>query len=106
MTEPGLDLHDWETEWQQLLEAGADASAEALPELVRLIRQMLAERGYQLDEPVTEVGEDMEIVKNFLAAEAVARAAEAGEVNDEDVATALDDLQDIYDYLVGDRAPP
>jgi hypothetical protein len=106
VTEPGLDLHEWETEWQQLLDDAADAPAEALPELVRLIRRMLEERGYQLDEPVTATGEDMDILKDFTAAEAVARAAEAGEVDDEDVATALEDLQDIYDYLVSDRAPP
>ena len=33
MTEPGLDLHAWETEWQQLLDAADDTPVEALPDL-------------------------------------------------------------------------
>jgi hypothetical protein len=106
VTEPGLDLHEWETQWQELQDLAADAPDETLPEMARLVEEMLLERGYQLDEPVTEEGEDMDVVKNFLAAREIARAVEAREVDPEDVATALEDLSEIHDYLVSDRAPP
>src|SRR5437868_4517955 len=106
MAEPGLDLHEWETRWQELQDAAADAPEEALPEIVRFVEQMLAERGFDLSEPVTAEGEDPDIVKDFLAAREIARAAEAGTAEPDDVAVALEDLQEIYDYLVGDRAPP
>jgi hypothetical protein len=42
--EPGLDLHEWETRWQELQDAAADAPDEALPEIVE---QMLVERGFE-----------------------------------------------------------
>ncbi|MGZ4415464.1 MAG: hypothetical protein ACXVRZ_13980 [Gaiellaceae bacterium] len=106
MSEPGLDLHEWETRWQELQDAAAEAPDEALPDVVRFVSQMLVERGYQLDEPVTKEGDDLDIVKDLLAAQEIAEAAETRGADPEDVATALDDLQEIYDYLVSDRAPP
>jgi hypothetical protein len=106
MTEPGLDLHEWESQWAQLQEDAADAPDEALPELVRLTEQMLVERGYDLDNPVVEESEDPDIVRDFLAAREIARAAETTKIDPEDVQTALDDLAEIHDYLVEDRAAP
>jgi hypothetical protein len=106
MTEPGLDLHEWESQWAQLQEDAADAPDEALPELVRLTEQMLVERGYDLENPVVEESEDPDIVRDFLAAREIARAAETTKIDPEDVQTALDDLAEIHDYLVEDRAAP
>jgi hypothetical protein len=104
--EPGLDLHEWETHWQELQEAAADAPDETLSELVRFVGQMLAERAFQLDEPVTAEGEDADMIRSFLAARDVAEAVETREAEPEDVAAALEDLEEIHDYLVSDRAPP
>lgn len=56
MQEPGLDLHEWETRWQELQDLAADAPDETLPEIVRQV--------------------------------------------------ALENLREIYEYLVTDRAPP
>jgi hypothetical protein len=106
MVEPGLDLHDWETRWEQLQEEATAAPDEALPEIVQLVEQMLVERGYELKEPVTREGEDYDIVKDYLAAREVARAVQAAEADPEDVGTALENLREIHDYLVEDRAPP
>jgi len=106
MIEPGLDLHEWETRWAELQEAVADDPVEALPEMVRFVRQLLEERGFQLDEPVTAEGEDPDVVRDFLAAHEIAVAAAGGSADRDDVATALGDLQEIYDYIVDDRAPP
>jgi hypothetical protein len=106
MVEPGLDLHDWETRWEQLQEEAAAAPDEALPEIVLLVEQMLVDRGYELNEPVTRKGEDYDILMDFLAAREVARAVQAAEADPEDVETALENLREIHDYLVEDRAPP
>ena len=106
MVEPGLDLHEWETRWQELQDMAADAPDEALPEIVRFVEQMLVERGFQLDEPVTAEGEDREIVDDFLAARDLARRADTSELEREDVDVALRNLREIYEYLAAGRAAP
>ncbi len=106
MTDPGLDLQEWETRWSDLQDQIADAPDEALPEVVRLVEEMLAVRGYDLENPVVEENEDPDIVRGFLAARDIARAAETSEVQAEDIQTALEDLAEIHDYLVEDRPGP
>jgi hypothetical protein len=106
MSEPGLDLHEWETRWAELQELAADSPDEALPEIVRAVEQMLTERGYDLENPVVVEGEDPDIVRDFLAAREIAQAAETTEVERDDIDTALEDLAEIHDYLVEDRSPP
>jgi hypothetical protein len=103
-TEPGLDLHEWETRWQELQDAAADAPDEALPEIVRFVEQMLVERGYELNDVVAAEGDDPDIVRDFRAARELARAVEDGTAEPEDVQVALEDLAEIHDYLVADRA--
>lgn len=106
MLEPGLDLHEWQTRWEELVEAFAEAPEETLPEMARFVEQMLVERNFQLDDPVTAEGQDPDIVRQFLAARALTRLAEAGQAEPEDVGTAFEGFRDIYDYIVNDRAPP
>ena len=106
MIEPGLDLHEWESRWQQLEDEAVDSPVETLPDMARLIEEMLVERGYQLDEPVTAEGEDPEIVKQFLAAVEIARLADAGEADPGDVADAINGLRAVYVYVISERAPP
>jgi uncharacterized protein (UPF0297 family) len=106
MSEPGLDLHEWETRWAELQELAENAPDEALPEIVRAVEEMLTERGYNLENPVAVEGEDPDLVRDFLAAREIARAAETTEVEREDIETALEDLAEIHDYITEDRAPP
>jgi hypothetical protein len=106
VTEPGLDLHEWETQWQQLQDESVDEPAQTLPEIVRLVGTMLRERGFQLEEPVTAEGDDVDIVRNFVAARELAAAAESGSADPEDVVVALEDLREIHDYITQDRAAP
>jgi len=73
MLEPGLDRHEWESRWQALEEPMADAPAETLPELDALVQQMLEERGYAIDDPVAQEGDDREIVAEFLSAREITR---------------------------------
>jgi hypothetical protein len=104
--EPGLDLHEWETRWQELQELAADAPDETLPEIVRFIEQVLRERKYDLDNPVVVEGEDRDIVADFLSAREIADTVEAGAAEPEDVIVALENLREIYDYVVADRRAP
>jgi hypothetical protein len=104
--EPGLDLHEWQTRWQELQDAAAEDPEAALPEIARFVQQMLVERRYQLDEPVTAGGEDPDIVRDYLAAREVADLVVAGPAEPEDVMVALENLSEIYEYLVADRRPP
>ena len=106
MTEPGLDLHGWETRWAELQELAADTPDEALPEVVRLVEEMLTDRGYDLENPVVEEGEEAEIIRSFQAAREISRAAEKTPLEREDLDAALEDLREIHDYLIEDRAPP
>jgi hypothetical protein len=46
MNEPGLDLHDWETRWQQLVEVAEESPADAAGEMDRLVEEMLGARGF------------------------------------------------------------
>jgi hypothetical protein len=102
--EPGLDLHEWETRWQELQDLAAESPAEALPEIVRLIEQMLVERGYDLNDPVAVEGED--IVREFIGACELMAACQAGTASPGDVAAALENLTEIHDFLVEERAAP
>jgi hypothetical protein len=102
--EPGLDLHEWETRWQELQDLAAESPAEALPEIVRLIEQMLVERGYDLNDPVATAGED--IVRDFIGARELTAACQAGTASPGDVAAALANLTEVHDFLVEERAAP
>jgi hypothetical protein len=108
MFEPGLDLHEWQTRWEELQEQAADEPDGALPEIVRFVRGMLeSDRRFDLSDPVLDEGQDPEIVRNFLAAEDTALRIESGaDLEQADVQAALDDLREIYEYVVADRAAP
>ena len=106
MTDPGLDLQGWETRWSDLQDQVADAPDEALPEVVRLVEEMLTDRGFDFENPVVVEDESRDIVSDFLAARDIARAAETTKLDQEDIQTALDDLAEIHDYLVEERPGP
>jgi hypothetical protein len=103
MTEPGLDLHEWETRWSELDEAAHEAPEQAVAEMDRLLEQMLLDAGYTLD-PV--IGDEPEVVKQYLAAREVARAAEAGAADPGDVAAAIEGYRALYEHLVSGRPTP
>jgi hypothetical protein len=107
MQEPGLDLHAWESEYESLEPDLEDDPTRALPELANLVERMLGERGYQLEEPVTAQGNDPEILAEYRAAREVADLADAAEQPDPgDVASAINGLRAIYEYLIAERAAP
>jgi hypothetical protein len=105
--EPGLDLHEWESEFASIEPDIADDPDNALVELTSLVGRMLTVRGIPVDDPVADDGEEPEILTSFRAAREVARLLDsAQDVEPDAVATAIEDLRAIYDYLLVERAPP
>jgi hypothetical protein len=108
MIEPGLDRHEWESEWQALEEQLADSPAEALSDVDELVERMLTERGYSIADPVAHEGDDREIVAEFQAAREITRLVEqrSEDVSPGDVAAAVNGYRAIFDYLISERTPP
>jgi hypothetical protein len=108
MDEPGLDRHEWESEWQTLEEQVADAPSEALADLDSLVARMLEERGYAITDPVAREGDEPEIVAEFLAARETTRLVEEGsdDVSPGDVAAAVNGYRNVFQHLLTERSAP
>lgn len=103
MVEPGLDRHEWETEWQQLEPLVVDSPVEALPALDDLVRRMLAEAGYPVDTPdsVDDEGVDPEVIGSYQAAHEVRLIVDRGEDFDPgDVGEAIGLYREIYEHVL------
>jgi hypothetical protein len=97
MLEPGLDSHDWETQWAGLEEDLHSAPLETLPELERLLAQMLGDVGL---DPETPSHDD----EQELLAELAPRAqAEADGGSPGDAAAAIEAFRSVYETLLQER---
>jgi hypothetical protein len=106
-TEPGLDLHDWDSEWQQLEPLVRDAPAEALPELHALIERMLRERGVLDEDLVATEGADLELVATYAAGKDVVDRLERGEtVDPSDLGNVIQEYRGLFEYLTTERSAP
>lgn len=107
MQEPGLDRHEWETEWEALEPQVRDSPAEALPELDRLVERMLVERGYAIDDAVAAEGADPEVLAEFRSAREITRLFESdADVSPGDAATAVEGYRSVYAHLLEHRSAP
>jgi hypothetical protein len=106
--EPGLDLHDWQTQMELLNEQLEDSPLEALPELADLIQRIMVERGILAEdgEAVTEQIVDPEVIDRYRAAREIATLAEAGDADPGDLADAINNLRELFDGLVVERGAP
>jgi hypothetical protein len=100
-SEPGLDLHEWETRWQELEPLLEDDPSSALPEACDVVEQVLGERGIGLERLG---GENDELVAGYEAAREVADRLERGDqVDPGDVGAAIANLRGVYDALLEHR---
>ena len=107
MAEPGLDRHDWESEWQQLEPLVRDHPAETLPELHDLIVRMLQARGLLDDDLAAAEGADPELLAEYVAGKDVVDRLERGETVDPgDIASVVGGYRSLYEFLVQERAAP
>jgi hypothetical protein len=98
MHEPGLDLHEWETRWQQLLEVAHESPADAVGEMDRLLDEMLGERDFAETEG--------EARKQFEAARDTMRRYERGEAGAADLADAINGYSEVYELLTTEELDP
>jgi hypothetical protein len=105
MYDPGLDRHEWESEWQVLEDDLRTDPAQALPELDGLVARMLEESGYDLTDPVVREGEEREVVAEYLAAHEIVEAAErdSEDVSPGDLAAAITGYRAVFDHVVATR---
>jgi hypothetical protein len=99
---PGLDRHDFASEWATLWEEARDDPREALPELAEFIGRLLRRHGYVIDQddPVAQ-GDEREVLSTYWAALEVSDALEeSAPVDPGDLAQAINDLRDIYESLI------
>jgi hypothetical protein len=100
MREPGLDRHDWESEWATLEPDLEDSPREALPALGDLVERMVHERGIAAGDPVAEE-ETEEIFVTLRAARELAESIDRGDDDDPgDVAAAINLYREVYDYML------
>jgi hypothetical protein len=108
MDEPGIDRHEWESEWQALEPLVVDSPSEALPEVDGLVERMLTDAGYPVEtaDLVDDEGIDPEIVVSFRAAREITRQVDRGETVDPgDIGQAIGIYREIYEHLLArDRA--
>jgi hypothetical protein len=103
MSEPGLDRHEWETEWEQLEPDLEDSPAEALHDLDDLVARMLSAAGYPVDtlDPVDDEGIDPEVMTSFYAAREITLQVDRGEdVDPGDVGQAVNFYRELYQHLL------
>jgi len=102
MLEPGLDRHEWESEWASLEEQIADDPAGSLSDLDDLVYRMLEDHGYAISDPVVREGDDRDIVAEFLAAHEIRQLVDErpDDVSPGDVAAAVNAYRSLYEFLL------
>jgi hypothetical protein len=108
MSEPGLDLHEWESEWGSLEDDIADSPETALPYVHELMTRMMRKRGILDPSLVATEGADPDYVRTWQAgAELVAAIEDPGvEVEREDVVEAIENYRELFETFLAERAPP
>jgi hypothetical protein len=106
--EPGLDVHEWESEWASLEDDIADSPETALPVVPELITRMLKERGVLDESLVVAEGADPEWIRAWQAGkELVALVEDPGaDVDRQDILDQLDEYRALFEALIEERAAP
>jgi hypothetical protein len=103
MSEPGLDLHEWQSQWESVaVDMDADPDA-ALSQLADIVERMLVSRGYEVNDPVERVGDEPELVVTYLAARETTERAELGNASRAEVETAIEDLRSLFETITAER---
>ena len=106
--DPGLDLHEWQTQYQELEEQLEESPLEALPDFADFIESIMVERGLlsATRDPVAEESNDPEVIDRYKAAREIATRAEAGDADPGYIADAINQLRELYEFLVVERGAP
>jgi hypothetical protein len=102
MQEPGLDEHEWITEWEQIDPELDESPTEALAEADDLIARMMVARGFPLEEREGEEVRDPDVVRSFEEARRITKQIDAVDepFDPGDVAIAVEAYRELYQYLL------
>jgi len=108
VSEPGLDVHEWESEWASLDDDLADSPETALPYIHELITRMLKERRILDDSLAAMEGADPDWVRTWQAgADLVKKVDDPGlDVEREDIVEQIENYRELFETLLAERAPP
>ena len=91
MVEPGLDRHEWESQWASLEEEFDADPADSLRAVHELLTRMLRERNILDDDLVAVEGADPELIRPWVAARDLVQRLDAElDVEETDVREALE----------------
>lgn len=101
MEEPGIDRHQWISEYEALEEDVRDSPADALSDLDDLVARMMTARGLALQERPGEDATEHDATREFANARVIARQVDGGEdVDPGDIAYAVNAYRDLYASLL------
>jgi len=106
--EPGLDVHQWESEWASLEDDLADSPETALPVVHELITRMLRERRILDDNLVVAEGADPEWFRTWEAGQELVALLDdpSADVDRQDIVDQIDECRALFQALVAERASP
>ena len=102
MREPGLDRHDWESEWASLEPDLEDSPREALPAIGDLVERMVRERGIPVGEPVGEGGVERASRQPSGARRSLIESSGPRTSTLGDVAAAVNLYREVYDHVLAE----
>jgi hypothetical protein len=106
MVEPGLDRHEWETQWASLEEEFDADPADSLRAVHELMTRMLREREI-LDETTARDGADPDLLRPWEAGgDLVRRLDDDLDVEETDIREALAGYRELFETLLAERAAP
>ena len=106
MVEPGLDRHEWESEWASHEEDFDSDPAGSLRAVHELLTRMLRERNILDDDLAAVEGADPELVGPWVAARDLVQRLDAElDVDETDVREALEGYRELFPTLLEDRRP-
>jgi hypothetical protein len=106
--EPGLGVHEWQSQWASLEDDIADSPETALPFVHELITRMLKERQILDDNLVVMEGADPDWVRTWEAGRDLVLRLEdpALDVERQNVLDQIEEYHALFETLLAERAPP
>ena len=100
-SEPGLDVHEWESEWASLQDDIADSPETALPYVHELITRVLKERRVLDDALVVSEGAEPDWARTWEAGRDLVARLERQDVLDQ-----IEEYRSLFERLLAERAAP
>jgi len=107
-SEPGLDVHQWESEWASLEDDISDSPETALPLVHELVTRMLKERRILDENLVVAEGADPDWFRTWEAGKELVALLDDldAEVERQDIVDQIEEYRALFEALVAERAAP